>query len=49
MTRFASIIVSKRFRVAVVTTVCFSLAQVLLTSCDPDEFAPIAARIAHLR
>jgi hypothetical protein len=49
MARFASIIVSKRVRAAILTAICFSAAQVMLTSCDPDEFAPIAARIAHLR
>jgi hypothetical protein len=49
MARVASIIVSKRVRAAILTATCFSAAQIMLTSCDPDEFAPIAARVAQLR
>jgi len=48
MTRVVSIIVSKRFRTAVAGLVCLSLAQLVLASCEPDEFAPVAARVAHV-
>lgn len=42
-----SIFVSKRFGVAMATLVVLTLAQLGLASCEPDEFAPVAARVAH--
>jgi hypothetical protein len=47
MARVAAIIVSKRFLTAAAGLICLSLAQLVLASCEPDEFAPVGARTAH--
>jgi hypothetical protein len=47
MAKAAAIIVSKRVRALTAGLICLSLAQFVLASCEPDEFAPVGARTAH--
>ena len=47
MSNVAAIIVSKRLRAVAASVICLFLAQFVLASCEPDEFAPVGARIAH--
>jgi len=50
MARVTAIVVSKRFWGAVAGLVCLSVAQLILASCEPDEFAPMGAtRAVHAR
>jgi hypothetical protein len=42
-----SIFVSKRLAATTATLLMLILAQFGLASCEPDEFAPVPARIAH--
>ncbi len=43
MARVAAVAVPKRFWGAAAGLVCLSLAQFILTSCEPDEYAPVGA------
>ena len=47
MAKVAAIIVSKRVRALAAGLICLSLAQFVLSSCEPDEFVPVGARTAH--
>jgi hypothetical protein len=48
MARVKAIVVSKRLWNAVAGLVCLSVAQLVLASCEPDEFVPMGAtRAAH--
>jgi hypothetical protein len=49
MARVAAIIVSKRLRAAILGLGCLALAQMVLSSCEPDEFAPVGASMAPAR
>ena len=40
MARVAAIAVPKRFWGAAAGLICLSLAQFILTSCEPDEYVP---------
>jgi hypothetical protein len=47
MAKVAAFIVSKRVRALAAGLICLSLAQFVLSSCEPDEFVPVGARVAQ--
>jgi len=47
MARVASLIVSKRVLSASLALFALAAAQFVLSSCEPDEFAPVGAKVAH--